>query len=349
MDKTSQLMEDTLLPLRVKSNLNDYIITFHNSVEKLLHTLDKTNWFIIDENLNLYYNFDNIPNKIYYKCTEASKSFESIHILLNQFVENKFKANTEVVIIGGGTLQDVAGFCCSIYSRGIKYRLVPTTLLAQCDSCVGGKTSINYSSTKNLLGTFYPPVEILICDKFLETLTDSDYKSGLGEVFKFKILQGKPVSEIHNKHNLNSTVRECLAYKISVIEVDEFDKSLRKLLNYGHTFGHALEITSQYSIPHGSAVIFGILIVNDIMEKLDEGSMIDTKSIAEAGKELVAHIELQKSWFDINKLVKIIKADKKNTGQINLVFPDSSTIFKLITLEEDEIIRLCDSVFTRFL
>jgi 3-dehydroquinate synthase len=342
-------MEDTLLPLRVKSNLNDYIITFHNSVEKLLHTLDKTNWFIIDENLNLYYNFDNIPNKIYYKCTEASKSFESIHILLNQFVENKFKANTEVVIIGGGTLQDVAGFCCSIYSRGIKYRLVPTTLLAQCDSCVGGKTSINYSSTKNLLGTFYPPVEILICDKFLETLTDSDYKSGLGEVFKFKILQGKPVSEIHNKHNLNSTVRECLAYKISVIEVDEFDKSLRKLLNYGHTFGHALEITSQYSIPHGSAVIFGILIVNDIMEKLDEGSMIDTKSIAEAGKELVAHIELQKSWFDINKLVKIIKADKKNTGQINLVFPDSSTIFKLITLEEDEIIRLCDSVFTRFL
>lgn len=349
MDKTSQLMEDTLLPLRVKSNLNDYIITFHNSVEKLLHTLDKTNWFIIDENLNLYYNFDNIPNKIYYKCTEASKSFESIHILLNQFVENKFKANTEVVIIGGGTLQDVAGFCCSIYSRGIKYRLVPTTLLAQCDSCVGGKTSINYSSTKNLLGTFYPPVEILICDKFLETLTDSDYKSGLGEVFKFKILQGKPVSEIHNKHNLNSTVRECLAYKISVIEVDEFDKSLRKLLNYGHTFGHALEITSQYSIPHGSAVIFGILIVNDIMEKLDEGGVVDTKSIAEVGKELVAHIELQKSWFDINKLVQIIKADKKNTEQINLVFPDNSTIFKLITLEEDEIIRLCDSVFTRFL
>jgi hypothetical protein len=85
------------------------------------------------------------------------------------------------------------------------------------------------------------------------------------------------------------------------------------------------------------------------MEKLDEGGVVDTKSIAEVGKELVAHIELQKSWFDINKLVQIIKADKKNTEQINLVFPDNSTIFKLITLEEDEIIRLCDSVFTRFL
>jgi len=342
-------MEDTPLPLRVKSNLSDYVITFHNSVERLVHTLDKTNWFIIDENLRPYYNFDNIPNKIYYKCTEATKSFENIHILLDQFVENKFKANTEVVIIGGGTLQDVAGFCCSIYSRGIKYRLVPTTLLAQCDSCVGGKTSINYNFTKNLLGTFYPPVEILICDKFLQTLTESDYKSGLGEVFKFKILQGKPASEVYSRENLNNTIRECLAYKISVIEVDEFDKGLRKLLNYGHTFGHALEITSEYSVPHGSAVIFGILIVNDIMEKLDKGSVVDTESIAKVGKELVAHIELQKSWFDINKLVQIIKADKKNTGQINLVFPDSSTIFKLITLEEDEIIRLCDSVFTRFL
>ena len=113
------------------------------------YTVMALSWFIIDENLKQYYNFDSLPNIIYYKCTEATKSFENIHVLLNQFTENKFKSNTEVVIIGGGTLQDVAGFCCSVYSRGIKYRLVPTTLLAQCDSCVGGKTSINYNSTKS--------------------------------------------------------------------------------------------------------------------------------------------------------------------------------------------------------
>jgi 3-dehydroquinate synthase len=349
MDKTLQLMEDTLPPLKVKSNLTDYTITFHNSVNKLLNTLNKTNWFIIDENLKQHYNFDNLPNIIYYKCTEATKSFENIHVLLNQFIENKFKSNTEVVIIGGGTLQDVAGFCCSVYSRGIKYRLVPTTLLAQCDSCVGGKTSINYNSTKNLLGTFYPPVEILICDKFLETLTESDYKSGLGEIFKFKILQGKLTSQITNKHNFNETIRECLEYKISVIEIDEFDTGLRKLLNYGHTFGHALEITSGYSIPHGSAVVFGILIVNDIMEELNKNNILDTKIIANIGKELISHIKINKSWFDIDKLIEIIKSDKKNTGQINLVFPDNNVTFKLIKLEEDEIIRLCNSVFTRFL
>ena len=299
MDKTLQSMEDTLLPLKVKSNLSDYVVTFHNSIEKLLNTLDKKSWFIIDENLNQYYDFNNIPNKIYYKCTEDTKSFWKHKCIIKSIFRNKFKANTEVVVIGGGTLQDVAGFCCSIYSRGIKYKLVPTTLLAQCDSCVGGKTSINYNSTKNLLGTFYPPVEILICDKFLETLSDSDYKSGLGEVFKFKILQNKSISEIHNKDNFNQVIRECLEYKISIIEVDEFDKGLRKLLNYGHTFGHALEITSKYSIPHGSAVIFGILIINDIMDILGENNILDTKNIAIVGKELVNHIKIQESWFDI--------------------------------------------------
>ena len=349
MDKTSQSTEDILPPLKVKSSLSSYEVTFHDSIEELLSTLDKTHWFIIDKNLHRYYNFENIPNKIYYECTETTKSFENIDILLNQFVENKFKANTEVVVVGGGTLQDVAGFCCSVYSRGIKYRLVPTTLLAQCDSCVGGKTSINYKSTKNLLGTFYPPVEILICDKFLETLTESDYKSGLGEVFKFKVLQNKLTPEIANRQNLNRVVRECLQYKISIIEVDEFDKGLRKLLNYGHTFGHALEITSKYSIPHGSAVILGILIVNDIIESLGENNLIEIETTADIGQQLISHLELKESWFDIKNLIQIIKSDKKNTGKINLVFPDNDTIFKLISLEEDEIIRLCDSVFTRFL
>ena len=349
MDKTSQSTEDILPPLKVKSSLSSYEVTFHDSIEELLSTLDKTHWFIIDKNLHRYYNFESIPNKIYYECTETTKSFENIDILLNQFVENKFKANTEVVVVGGGTLQDVAGFCCSVYSRGIKYRLVPTTLLAQCDSCVGGKTSINYKSTKNLLGTFYPPVEILICDKFLETLTESDYKSGLGEVFKFKVLQNKLTPEIVNRQNLNRVVRECLQYKISIIEIDEFDKGLRKLLNYGHTFGHALEITSKYSIPHGSAVILGILIVNDIVESLGENNSIEIKTIADIGQQLISHLELKESWFDIKNLIQIIKSDKKNTGKINLVFPDNDTIIKLISLEEDEIIRLCDSVFTRFL
>jgi 3-dehydroquinate synthase len=342
-------MEDTLAPLKVKSNLNDYKITFHDTVEELLNILDKQSWFIIDKNLKQYYNFDLLPNKIFYECNENTKSFDHIEILLKTFTQNQFKSNTEVIIIGGGTLQDVAGFCCSIYSRGIKYKFVPTTLLSQCDSCVGGKTSINFNSIKNILGTFYPPTEILICDKFLQTLSEKDIKSGLGEVFKFKILQNKLNEDIFSKDNLNQLIRECLEYKISIIEIDEFDQGLRKLLNYGHTFGHALEITSNYKLPHGSAVILGILIVNDILKELNVETNLDYNVINKIGLSLIKHIDLDKEWFNVKDIIKTIKLDKKNTGKINLVYPDKNFIFKIITLEENETIRLCNTVFKRFI
>lgn len=349
MDKILPLMEDTLAPLKVKSNLNNYKITFHDTVEELLNVLDKQNWFIIDKNLKQYYNFDLLPNKIFYECNENTKSFDHIEILLKTFTQNQFKSNTEVIIIGGGTLQDVAGFCCSIYSRGIKYKFVPTTLLSQCDSCVGGKTSINFNSIKNILGTFYPPTEILICDKFLQTLSEKDFKSGLGEVFKFKILQNKLNEDIFSKDNLNQLIRECLEYKISIIEIDEFDQGLRKLLNYGHTFGHALEITSNYKLPHGSAVILGILIVNDILKELNIETNLDYNVINKIGLSLIKHIDLDKEWFNIKDIIKTIKLDKKNTGKINLVYLDKNFIFKIIILEENETIRLCNTVFKRFI
>jgi 3-dehydroquinate synthase len=349
MDKILPLMEDTLAPLKVKSNLNDYKITFHDTVEGLLNILDKQSWFIIDKNLKQYYNFDFLPNKIFYECNENTKSFDHIEILLKTFTQNQFKSNTEVIIIGGGTLQDVAGFCCSIYSRGIKYKFIPTTLLSQCDSCVGGKTSINFNSIKNILGTFYPPTEILICDKFLQTLSEKDFKSGLGEVFKFKILQNKLNEDIFSKDNLNQLIRECLEYKISIIEIDEFDQGLRKLLNYGHTFGHALEITSNYKLSHGSAVILGILIVNDILKELNVETNLDYNVINKIGLSLIKHIDLDKEWFNIKDIIKTIKLDKKNTGKINLVYPDKNFIFKIITLEENETIRLCNTVFKRFI
>lgn len=349
MDKTLQLTEGTLVPLKVKSNLNNYKVTFHNTIEDLLNNLNKQSWFIIDKNLEKYYDFDSLSNKIFYECNETTKSFDHIEILLKTFTQNQFKSNTEVVIIGGGTLQDVAGFCCSIYSRGIKYKFVPTTLLSQCDSCVGGKTSINFSSIKNILGTFYPPTEILICDKFLQTLSEEDFKSGLGEVFKFKILQNKLNKNIFSKKNLNQLIRECLEYKISIIEIDEFDQDLRKLLNYGHTFGHALEITSNYKLPHGSAVILGILIINDILKELNVETNLDYTIINKIGLLLIEHINIDKEWFNIENIIKTIKSDKKNTGQINLVFPDKNIIFNTIRLEENEVIRLCNTVFKRFI
>jgi len=349
MDKILELMEDTLAPLKVNSKLNSYKITFHKNVSELFNSLSNDCWYIIDKNLQTYYDFSFASKKIYYDCNEQTKSFDHAGLLLDEFIKNQFKHNTQVVIIGGGTLQDVAGFCCSVYSRGIKYKLVPTTLLSQCDSCVGGKTSINFGAVKNILGTFYPPTEILICDEFLKTLSEDDFKSGLGEVFKFKILQNKLDETIFSKENLNQLIKECLDYKISIIEVDEFDQGLRKLLNYGHTFGHALEITSNYKLPHGSAVILGILIVNEILKELNIKTNLDYNTINKIGLSLIKHINLDKEWFNIKNIIETIKLDKKNTGQVNLVFPDKDIKFNIISLEENEIIRLCNTVFKRFI
>ena len=168
-------------------------------------------------------------------------------------------------------------------------------------------------------------------------------------MFKFKILQNKLDETIFSKENLNQLIKECLDYKISIIEVDEFDQGLRKLLNYGHTFGHALEITSNYKLPHGSAVILGILIVNEILKELNIKTNLDYNTINKIGLSLIKHINLDKEWFNIKNIIETIKLDKKNTGQVNLVFPDKDIKFNIISLEENEIIRLCNTVFKRFI
>ena len=152
-----------------------------------------------------------------------------------------------------------------------------------------------------------------------------------------------------NLDNLEECVYYGLDKKSKIIQTDGFDKGLRKLLNFGHTFGHALEITSNYKIPHGSAVILGILIVNDILKELDIKTNLNHTIINEIGLALISHINLDKEWFDVENIIKTIKLDKKNTGKINLVFPDKDIIFKIISLEENEIIRLCNTVFKRFL
>ena len=162
-------------------------------------------------------------------------------------------------------------------------------------------------------------------------------------------MQNKLNEDIFSKDNLNQLIRECLEYKISIIEIDEFDQGLRKLLNYGHTFGHALEITSNYKLSHGSAVILGILIVNDILKELNVETNLDYNVINKIGLSLIKHIDLDKEWFNIKDIIKTIKLDKKNTGKINLVYPDKNFIFKIITLEENETIRLCNTVFKRFI
>lgn len=325
--------------LEIKSRSGNYSVLF-KGIEEIVDSI-KTYTIVIDSNVyNLYREYFEELDVIPFECTEENKTLEGSSQIINSFVERKIKSNATIAVIGGGILQDVAGFACSVYCRGIKYILVPTTLLAQCDSCIGGKTSINFSKAKNILGTFYPPESILICTEFINTLTKKDYLSGVGEIVKFNLLKSSLDSFLSKdiKSDVEDLIFDSLSYKSNIIEVDEFDKGERRFLNFGHTFGHALESTSNYEIPHGTAVLFGILIANMVSVKLGH---LKQNPFFDQIYEYIKHQPLNQDWFNFDKLIEVIKLDKKNTGSINMIL---LTDYKPILIKIEDLNILQEAV-----
>lgn len=263
--------------MKIKSNLKTYEVKLEDDlgfVGELAQTQNAE--FVIDSNVYRLYKalFAGIPAErlVVVEAKETSKVIETALGICEKITEIPAKRNAVLISIGGGIIQDITGFVANITYRGIRWIFVPTTLLAACDSCIGGKTSLNYKKYKNLLGTFYPPDEIHICSKFFETLTARDFKSGLGEVIKFNIMAGEDglgnieekIDELlgRNAETVNAFVRSSLAFKKSFIEADEFDRGERIKLNFAHTFGHAIEVVTDYEIPHGTAVAIGMIMAD---------------------------------------------------------------------------------------
>ena len=311
--------------LTIKSQFGNYDVNFLNAIDDLiqLYANDENSLTIIDETVLEQFPKLQALNPISIFCDESTKTINGSCLILKNLLELKSNTSTHILAIGGGVLQDVVGFCSSIFCRGIDYTLVPTTLLAQADSCIGGKTSINFENRKNILGTFYPPKEILIISQFLTTLTRQDFNSGLGEIYKFHILQNK-VTEFEPTNEISKMVYDGLLFKKKTIEIDEFDKAERKFLNFGHTFGHALESTSDYNIPHGVAVVIGCMVAITI-SKMYGFNVQDYDTAISKGKELISNaaINFDPSWFDFEKLISATKADKKSTGKLTMVLIDS--------------------------
>lgn len=262
-------------------------------------------------------------------ATEEQKAFENLSPLFLDLLASGFRRDGRLVVIGGGVLQDIGCFMASVLFRGISWDLVPTTLLAQADSCIGSKSSINIGRYKNQIGTFYPPHRILLSSAVLATLPWDEVRSGLGEVIKLQLLAGDaPFRELMEDLEefkaeaevLSKWVGRSLAVKKEYIERDEFDRGPRNLLNYGHTFGHAYESASDYAIPHGIAVLLGIV----------------TATYVSAQRGLVSHDHYQYlrrllvRWFQpFDRLLKeiprhaifqAISHDKKNTaGVVNCI------------------------------
>jgi 3-dehydroquinate synthase len=320
-------------PLKISSKINNYEVIFIDSLEIIIDEIKKPNTItFIDFNVaKLYpklYEELNLSNLVLVKANEESKTLDYSAKIFSKLFELKANTKTRLIVIGGGILQDICGFCASTYCRGIEYILVPTTLLAQADSCIGGKTSINFQNKKNLIGTFYPPSKILIYPNFTNTLSNLDYISGLGEIYKFSIIQNK-IHDFDLNKNIEDMIYDSLRYKIKILLKDEFDRGERKFLNFGHTFGHAIESISNNEIPHGIAVIIGCMIAVSISNNngftVNNYDTIILKGISLLNR---SGMKFKKEWFDFEKLLPIIKSDKKSTGQLTMVLVDSNPFLK---------------------
>lgn len=315
--------------LKITSKVNDYTVTFVDLLEDIIKEIQQPNTItFIDLNVAKLYSQLNLNNVILVPATEESKTLEYADKVFYKLSELKANAKTKMIVIGGGILQDICGFCASTYCRGIEYILVPTTLLAQVDSCIGGKTSINFQNKKNLIGTFYPPSKILIYPRFINTLSKLDYISGLGEVYKFHILQNK-IHDFDSTDNIEAMIYNSLSYKVGILMKDEFDRAERKFLNFGHTFGHALESVSNHKIPHGISVILGCMIAVRISKHIGFNvNNYDVILIKGASLLKMSEMKFRKEWFDFDLLLPIIKSDKKSTGQLTMVLIDNSPLLK---------------------
>jgi 3-dehydroquinate synthase len=257
------------------------------------------------------------------EATEEQKSFERLTPIFVWLLQNGMRRDGLLLVVGGGVLQDIGCFIASVLFRGLRWELIPTTLLAQCDSCIGSKSSINIESYKNQIGTFYPPHRVCLTFSVLPTLPWDEVRSGLGEVIKLHLLTSeRDFSDLmrdldslpDNTQILPKWIMHSLEIKKEYIEKDEFDKGVRNLLNYGHTFGHAYESASHYGIPHGIGVTLGMLTATYVSSKLGWVTTDDFQKLKNRLGPWYRPYEQKLKALDLEKVLNAIKHDKKNTG-----------------------------------
>ncbi len=289
---------------------------------------------------------------------ETSKSGEILDKLYSWLIENRFERNCTILALGGGVIGDLAGFVASTYLRGVNLVQIPTTLLAQVDSSIGGKVGINHPLGKNLIGAFYQPKMVIADISFLQTLPEEEFVCGMGEVVKYGILSDEDLfAKLENNLDvigkksapllLTEIVYACAKIKAEIVEKDEREQGIRAYLNLGHTFAHALETFFKYEgLKHGQAVAHGMKSALYISRKQ---CMIETK-IAARIEQLIDRFDVKiptSKKLDPLELVSIMKRDKKiRQGKINLVLPEDIGKITVIPVSDEKLLADSFSVLS---
>lgn len=312
----------------VHSKLREYEVRFVDDIFPILGEERESKSFIIVDSVvyGLFrHKFGEILESdscLILEASELHKSYDYCGKIIQQLLERRVRKNTRIVAVGGGVIQDIVAFCASIMFRGLEWLFMPTTLLAQADSCIGGKTSINFGDVKNTIGNFNPPCAIYIGMGFLMTLSTEDIKSGIGEMLHFYYYANSSLTNrlysnysklLIDRSLLKPFILESLRIKKSVIEIDEFDKGERNKFNYGHTFGHALESVTNYAIKHGQAVTVGMDIANMFSHAL---GLMDKNTYMNIEERLRINFpEYTLSGIDIESYIGFLSKDKKNIDE----------------------------------
>ena len=279
---------------------------------------------------------------------EESKTFQSLQSILEKMAGAGMRRNTCLFAVGGGVIGDIGGLAAALYMRGISYVQIPTTLLAQVDSGVGGKTAVDLGGVKNIVGAFYQPCKVLIDPAFLDTLPDREIKCGLGEIVKYAALDGEIFDLLENNMTrltdvafLETLITPCVEHKAQVVALDEKDLGERRSLNLGHTTGHAIELATGLS--HGESVLHGMLL--ETKAALQAG-VCDR----EYGERLVAVIEralLENpvTKVDFSAFAKVATnalLDKKNAedGVVTMIVAKSKGEWTTLSLPFEEYVKM---------
>jgi len=321
------------------------------------HTKANKILLIISEKVNKLYgeklNFKN-SLKFVLKDGEKEKNFKNYKRILEFALKNRLERKDAIIAIGGGVVGDIAGFAASTYLRGIDFIQIPTTLLACVDSSVGGKVGINTDFGKNLVGAFYQPKAVFCNLNFLKTLDDRQFKTGLAEVIKYAFIEKSCNAGVdfgffdflkensdrilnRDEETLAKVIEISLQLKSTVVTQDEKEQGLRKILNFGHTYGHAIEkVTNYKKYTHGEAVAMGMLFAISLAFKKN----LITEEYKKEALELIKKYGLVKEMpkFNQTKLIDLMKSDKKvEDGKIKFILPSSKSFVECYDIKPKEL------------
>ena len=336
------------IKLKIDTKSQKYTIIIGSNLVSNLSNIAKNNsvnfkkcLLIIDKNISkkiisrIKKSLDKKKLYIYFfNANEKNKNQNSVNKILDILLKQNFSREDCLISIGGGITGDITGFAASLFKRGLKFINIPTTLLSQVDSSIGGKTGVNTKYGKNLIGSFYQPHLVISDIQFLKTLPKREIICGYGEILKHSLIADKKIFNYLNRNSekvlsltspfIEKTIYESCKIKKNVVEKDEKEKGLRKTLNFGHTFAHAYEASLGYSkrLNHGEAVILGMKTAlnfsfnNNLLKKKEHNLIVNHINSSNLPSKLNKFFNLK----DLNKILSFMLKDKKNNSdEISLV------------------------------